>query len=77
MNNYDNKIKKLEDEIKNLDERVTKLENKPKSEVDSSLEMNVAKNLKNLKTPNLVIICLKIESNQTFDKMKKTLKKWE
>ena len=38
--------------------------------------MNIAKNLKNLKIPQLVIICLKTTPNQTMDQIKTSLRKW-
>ena len=76
MKNYEDEIKNLKEKIKNLDDRLTKLENNPESENSSSLEMNVAKNLKTLKNPQLVIICMKIEPNQAIEQIKITLKKW-
>jgi len=76
MENYDDEIKKLKDKVKHIEDRVTKLEKTPSIEVDSSLETNIAKNLKNLKNPHLAIICLKMESNQTLDNIKSTLKRW-
>ena len=76
MKNYDDEIQKLNSAIKELNERVSKLEKKPTSEIDSSLDMNIAKNLKNLKNPQLVILSLKIEPNQTLEQIKNMLKKW-
>lgn len=52
MKTYDDELKKLNDKIKDLNTRVTKLENNPKLETSSSLDMNIAKNLKTLKPPN-------------------------
>lgn len=76
MKNYDDELKKLNNKINDLHERVTQLENDPKPDILSSLDMSIAKNLKTLKTPQLVIICLKIESNQTMEQIRTILKKW-
>lgn len=76
MKNYDDELKKLNDKIKDLHDRVTILENDPDSETSSSFDMNIAKNLKTLKIPQLVIIYLKIESDQTMEQIKISLKKW-
>jgi len=80
MKNYDDEFKQLNEKITKLEDRLISLENTKKSsssESDSSsFEMNIAKNLNSLKIPQLVIISLKNSPNQTTTQIKTSLLKW-